>query len=190
MTKQDTLKKLKEESSNLYYAMTVFRALYLIYVGMNVLVMIAVTIFHNNLTVLLQSGSSKAHYISLLMKFFSPFPYLLDDKSPHLLFYLIGGILTAAGASLCALVFHIVVRVFKTVQDGASPFTQKNSDAWKTLYKIYAVLAVLSFLSCFIFGIAGLLILVSMLIYCCFFLFLSLIFQYGSDLQQESDETL
>lgn len=190
MTKQDTLKKLKEESSNLYYAMTVLRALYLIYLGLAIVVMIAVVIFHDRLTVLLQSGSVKADYISVMMKCFSFFPYLTSDKSPHLFFYLLGGVLIAGGAALYALVFHIVVNVFKTVRDGQSPFTQKNADSWKILYRIYAVLSTLVFFSCFILGAAGLIILVSTLIACCFFLFLSLIFQYGYDLQQESDETL
>lgn len=87
-------------------------------------------------------------------------------------------------------VFLALLRMFKKIKTGDTPFTEFSSHMWRNCSRVYAVLAVLAFLSSFIFGIAGLAALLPYMMTYLFFHALELIFLYGEGLQRESDETL
>lgn len=87
-------------------------------------------------------------------------------------------------------VFLALLRIFRQIQTGDTPFTALTSHMWRNCSRVYAVLSVLAFLSSFIFGIAGLAVLLPYMMTYLFFHALELIFLYGEGLQTESDETL
>lgn len=87
-------------------------------------------------------------------------------------------------------VFLALLRIFRQIKTGETPFTELSSHMWRNCSRVYAVLAVLAFLSSFIFGIAGLAALLPYMMTYLFFHALELIFLYGEGLQTESDETL
>lgn len=87
-------------------------------------------------------------------------------------------------------VFLALLRIFRQIKTEETPFTELSSHMWRNCSRVYAVLAVLAFLSSFIFGIAGLAALLPYMMTYLFFHALELIFLYGEGLQTESDETL
>ena len=189
MNKQKVLKSLGEESSTVYSAVLLIRNLYLLYMGAMVLAMIAGIAFSSKFAAVLQAGNDTSFLSSLLHSMTFEHP-LKSDGSFNLLIYLAGCVIHIAASAVYAFIFHTILQVFKEMKEGLTPFTLKNAYYWKQLYKIFAVLAVISFLASFIFNFAALTFMLSSLVYACFFLSMSLVFEYGSQLQQESDETL
>lgn len=80
-------------------------------------------------------------------------------------------------------------KVFQNMRTGVSPFTVQNTMYWKRISQVFAVITVLTFLGAFV--LKGLIVaMIKPLFFYGLFQSLNLLFEYGSYLQTESDETL
>lgn len=90
----------------------------------------------------------------------------------------------------CFLIFDTLCKVFMNIKNGQSPFTAENVKNWKRCAKIYALIATIYFLFSILMRGASIILILNPLFANAFFNALSIIFEYGSQLQKESDETL
>lgn len=190
MTKQKTLENLREESSNVYSAVQLIRNFYLFYIGVLVVAMIAGVLFSSRFAAYMQRDGADRLFLSQLIQNFTFKHPLKADGSFNLILYLLGCTLNIGTCVIYAYIFHTLLQIFRNIKSGQSPFTLRNTGYWRRCYQIFAVFTVLSFLSSILFRGLTLSVFLSSLLYACFFLSLALIFEYGSQLQQESDETL
>lgn len=88
-------------------------------------------------------------------------------------------------------IFFILLRIFRKIQGGETPFTSVSAGMWRKISLVYAFFALLSFFSCFILrSVTSIFLILPPMSAYLFFHSLELIFLYGTGLQKESDETL
>ena len=191
MTENKIVKRLREESNYVLSFIRFFLFIYGAIILFYSVVLLGTLLFRNGIAADL-NGSSAGTLSKLLAGLLSA----LVDWNPvnahgklqilRLMFMLISTIFTNA---FMFYVFNNLLHIFKNMERGETPFTLENASCWKKVSRIFAALAMILFLISFILPgfISSILF---PLMASCFFHALGLIFEYGSQLQQESDETL
>lgn len=189
--KERTLDKLREESSTIYQGTRLIVFLNALFAITCIIMLVLSFVFSSTVT---EMRSDTAH---------RGFPFIV-----HTFAYLVtsGDVYTETGAfnygyyilsmaaqlfsaGIIAYIFHTISRVFKSILDGGTPFVDTCITEWKRCYRFFSLLTIIYFLASFILR-PLILAMISPLLAACFFYSLSLIFEYGAQLQQESDETL
>lgn len=190
-TKTKSLQKLQEEGKTVYQYSTFFRNAFLIFIAMTLLLLIFV-VFAKDVFINFYTHLENYSYLWWL----GPAVDLLSGGLPfysegvfRLPLLVLGCIAQLINWGISAFIFHSITKVFSSIQNGETPFTLKNASYWKKCSQVYGEIAfayfVLSFLvKPFIISI------LSPLLASAFFYSLCLIFEYGHELQIESDETL
>lgn len=187
-SKTHTLEALREESPLILSGIRLILFGYIVWAIFLALVLLGGLLFHNWITESLNSQEGPL-LLSLLAEGFTdghPLNAQGHFNVPLMVFFVGAGLVSAATSIY---IFLSILRIFKNISRGESPFSSKNAEYWKNCARMYGVLLVVTFLSAFIikpliFGI------LSPLMGYCFFSALGQIFEYGSFLQTESDETL
>lgn len=186
-----SLEKLQEEGKTVYHYSSFFRNAFIFFAIMSLLLLIFAIIKKE---ALIQFYTHPEEYdylwwlgmsIDLLaggMQFYSEGVF----RSSLLMQGCVGQM---AASGITAFVFHSITKVFSSIQSGETPFTSENAGYWKKCSQIYGVIAFIYFIVSFLIKPLIFFIL-SPILASTFFYSLCLIFEYGGELQKESDETL
>lgn len=189
--KGNTLKKLREESSNIYLGTRFILFLYAAY-AVSVILLLLISLLYSHTLISMRSGSVQKEiplFISIIAGIITSGREFTASGEFNYSYYIIslaGQLLTSL---ISAYIFYTISRMFNSIITGNTPFTDICICGWKKCYRIFAVLTLIYFLGSFIIR-PFILAMISPLLGACFFYSLSLIFEYGALLQQESDETL
>ena len=190
-TKERTLDKLREESRTIYQGTRLITFLNAALAAICITMLILSLIFGSTVTAIRSDAADSG--ISALVRLSAYFvtsgDVYTETGAFNYGYYLMSLAAQIFSAAVIAYIFHSVSSVFKSILDGGTPFTETCMTQWRRCYKFFSVLTMLYFLASFIIR-PLILAMVSPLMAACFFYSLSLIFEYGSQLQQESDETL
>lgn len=193
MDKTKTIEKLKEESSTVYSAAKILLIIFAVSGIINGIVLFFGLLFQNQVVAVLKGTIEGGVFLKLLtltMGLLVGNSELLNAEGMFQLNPFLSSLINSILSSiiLCYIIFCIL-KIFKKIKEGETPFTSANASLWRKCSNIFAVMATIYFFISFL--IPPLIIsVIYPIMLCCFFRTLEFIFDYGSQLQQESDETL
>lgn len=191
MNERKNLTELKEESKNITYILTVIRTVYFCYIG-GVVIFYASILLMPDFFIQILSEPQNNIINLLLVSALNGLCYdrpLTSSGSLNILICTCGAMAQIVMTGFSIFIYQSILKVFKNIQNGETPFTGANASSFKKCYQMYMSLATIIFIASFVIK-PLLFLMVSPLLAACFFYSLYLIFEYGSVLQQESDETL
>lgn len=192
MTENKTVKKLREESDNVYSFIKFFLFLYGCFILFPTFFLIACLLTRNGIAAALldpSSGNALERALAFLLDAYIEGD-LVNPEGKLLILRVAGSLLPGIFSNaLMFYIFNCLAKIFMNMNKGETPFTLENASHWKKCSRIFAVLATIQFLISFV-APGFIFSILFPLMATCFFQALCLIFEYGSQLQQESDETL
>lgn len=189
--KENALKKLREESSNIYLGTRFILFLNIAYAILIILLLLISLLYSRTLLSMRSESVQKGIplFISIFAGVITSGREFTTSGEFNYSYYIISLAGQLLPSLISACIFYTVSRMFNSIITGNTPFTDICIFGWKRCYRIFAVITVIYFLLSFIIR-PFILAMISPLLGACFFYSLSLIFEYGALLQQESDETL
>ena len=189
--KENAMKKLREESSTIYLGTRLILFLYAAY-SVSIILLLLFSLFYSSTLLSMRSDSIQKGiplFISTIAGVITSGREYTASGEFNFGYYLISLTGQLLPSLISAYIFYTISKMFNSIITGNTPFTDICVRGWKKCYRIFAVITVFCFLGSFIFR-PLIMTMLSPLLGACFFYSLSLIFEYGALLQQESDETL
>lgn len=189
--KENAMKKLREESSTIYLGTRLILFLYAAY-SVSIILLLLFSLFYSSTLLSMRSDSVQKGiplFISIIAGVITSGREYTASGGFNYGYYLISLAGQLLPSLISAYIFYTISKMFNSIITGNTPFTDICVSGWKKCYRIFAVITVIYFLGSFIIR-PLILAMLSPLLGACFFYSLSLIFEYGALLQQESDETL
>lgn len=189
--KENAMKKLREESSTIYLGTRLILFLYAAY-SVSIILLLLFSLFYSSTLLSMRSDSVQKGiplFISTIAGVITSGREYTASGEFNFGYYLISLTGQLLPSLISAYIFYTISKMFNSIITGNTPFTDICVRGWKKCYRIFAVITVFCFLGSFIFR-PLIMTMLSPLLGACFFYSLSLIFEYGALLQQESDETL
>ena len=192
MTKDRTIGKLKEECENVYSFIRFFLFLYGACILSMTIFLLACLLFSDGIAAALSdpaSGGVLDRALAMMLSIFIGENLVGAGGALHLSRIAVEILSSIFTYALMFYIFNCLANIFTNMKKEETPLTLENASRWKKCSRIFAVLATILFWISF--AAPGLILTILFpLMASCFFQALSLIFEYGSQLQQESDETL
>jgi hypothetical protein len=190
-SKARALTRLQEESKTICQAAKFLIAVYLCSGLFYLFILAAGIAFQGSIMrILEQENGLKGWPLMIYVLFQHTLKYDYAAGQPSLSAFALNLAGQIAVSGIGAYIFYCILKVFQSIQNGETPFTPRITGYWKRCYSIFAAIAMILFLASFILRGASILMFLFPLMFACFFYALSLIFEYGTCLQAESDETL
>ncbi len=192
MVKDRTLEKLREESEYIHSFIRFFLFIYGFYILITTFFLLGCLVLADGIAAALSnpgSGGAAAHAFAMLLSSFVGENLVNSAGKLHLMGIAAEILPRIISYTVMFYIFSCLIKIFESIKKEETPFTLENASRWKKCSRIFAALAVIQFLTAFV--IPGLIFFILFpLMASCFFQALGLLFEYGSRLQQESDETL
>lgn len=190
-SKARALTRLQEESKTICQAAKFLIAIYLCSGFFYLSILAAGIVFQDSVTRILEQGNGLKGWplvVYVLFQHIVTYDCAAGQLNLPAFVFSLAGQITVSGIG--AYIFYCILKVFQSIQNGESPFTPRITGYWKRCYSVFAAITVILFLTSFVLRGASIMMIIVPLIFACFFYALSLIFEYGTCLQAESDETL
>lgn len=191
--KKRTIHKLKEESGTIRQYANLILYLYGAFLVGSLLMMFCGILFRDTFTAALTVSEPSGFWSSAVTAAAS----LGTDNQPlnslgqfNLTGYLVNTAGTILSSGMICYLAYSIRQIFRAIEQGETPFTEQNISYWKRCSQFFSALAVILFLLSMLFRGIFILTIMAPLLASCFFYAIALIFEYGSCLQTESDETL
>ncbi len=190
-SKARALTRLQAESKTICQAAKLLIGMYLCSGLFYLSILAAGIVFQDSVIRILEQGDGLKGWpllVYVLFQYIVPYDCAAGRLSlPAFAFSLAARIMVSG---IGAYIFYCILKVFQSIQNGESPFTARITGYWKRCSSVFAAIAMILFLASFVLRGASVVLSIFPLIFACFFYALSLIFEYGTCLQTESDETL
>ena len=191
--KKKTIQKLKEESGTVCKYAGLILFIYGIAFALSLFLLICSIIFSDIITSALTASGDSGILASIITEIASagteqrPLNSLGQFNSALFISNIAE---TIVSSGMICYVTYSIRRIFLSIEQGETPFTEHNISHWQKCSHIFSALAVCCFLLACITRGVFLFAIVTPLLASCFFYAIALVFEYGSCLQTESDETL
>lgn len=193
LVKKRTIEKLKEESDSVYqYAAAIFWLNGAVFF-FSILLFTGGLLFHSTITNLLNGSfhsESLSKIVTLLVSAFTDGQPFNSQRQLNLVHFASNTGNLALTSGMIAYLSYCISQIFLAIKKGDTPFTSRNISYWRKCSHFFSIIAVVLFLASFLTHGALLLSVLTPMLLSCFFYCIALIFEYGSCLQTESDETL